>query len=250
MYKKAMELYQAEKYQEAIQLFESILTNHPDHGLTRKTRDQLGSIYLYKLNQPEKALKYAQELYAQSPQGKYSMKALELIGYIYDKPLNKCLNGVEAYRKLIQDYSSEIETGEYQLAIAECYFRLNDYDQAITEYEIFVAQYPDSEYISRSKFQIANSHALTEAYDEAIELYEALFSQDTLSRQFAADIKLEIAYCYTQKEQFTKALELYEELLEVDSEGVSIDNDLIMRKREQVLKRIDESNRKPGKVKW
>jgi tetratricopeptide (TPR) repeat protein len=250
MYKKATELYQAGKYQKAIQLFESILTKYPEHSLTRKTRYQLGNIYLYKLGQPEKALKYAQELYAQSPQGKYSRDALELLGYIYDKSLNRCLDGVEAYRELIREYSSEIEAGKYQLAIAECYFRLSDYEQAITEYEVLVEQYPDTRDVTRAQFQIANSYALTEAYDKAIELYDMLLQSDTLSPQFVADIKLEIAYCYTQEEQFTKALELYEELLQLESASVSIDSELIMRKREQVLKRIEESHRKPGEVKW
>jgi tetratricopeptide (TPR) repeat protein len=242
MYKKAMELYQAEKYQKAVRLFEAILTKYPEHSLTRRVRDQL--------NQPQEALKYLQELYAQSPQGKYAMSALELIGYIYDNSLNRCLDGVEAYRKLLQDYSSEIDAGKYQLAIAECYFRLNDYEQAITEYEVLIEQYPNSEYLSRSKFQIANSYALIEAYEEAIELYEALLHSDTLSDQLAVDIKLELAYCYSQKELFTKALELYEELLNIDSKTVSIDSELILRKKEQTLKRIEEENRKPSEVQW
>ncbi len=250
IYKKAMELYQAEKYQKAVKLFESILTKYPEHSLTRKARYQLGNIYLYRLSQPREALKYLQELYAESPQGKYSMNALELIGYIYDKSLNDCLKGVEAYRKLIHDYSSEIEAPKYQLAIAECFFRLNDYEQAIIEYEMLVQQYPESEYTSRAQFQIANSCALTQAYDEAIERYEALLFSETVPEQLAVDIKLELAYCYAQKELFPEALELYEEVLEVDSENVSIDVDVIMRKKEQVLKRIEESNRKPNEVDW
>jgi tetratricopeptide (TPR) repeat protein len=250
IYKKAMELYQAGKYQKAVQAFEQILTSSPEHSLTLKARYQLGNIYLYKLSQPEKALKYAQELYAQAPQGKYSISALELIGYIYDKSLNRCLEGVEAYRELIRDYPSEIEAGKYQLAIAECYFRLSNYEQAIAEYEVLVEQYSDTGDVARAQFQIASSYALTEAYDKAIERYETLLQSDTLSKQNVADTKLELAYCYTQNEQFTEALERYEELLKLESASVSIDSELIMRKREQVLKRIEESNRKPGKVKW
>jgi tetratricopeptide (TPR) repeat protein len=137
-----MTLYQTGKYQKAVQLFEMILTKYPENVLARKAHYQLGNIYFYKLGQPQMALKHLQDLYTQSPQGKNALKALELIGYIYDKSLNKCLDGIEAYRKLIRDYAAEIEADKYQLAIADCYFKLNDYKQAIAEYEVLVKQYP------------------------------------------------------------------------------------------------------------
>jgi TolA-binding protein len=250
LYKRAMALYQGGKYQKAVQIFELILTKYPEHSLTRQAHYQLGNIYFYKLGQPQMALKHLQALYAQSPQGKYAMKALELIGYIYDKSLNRCLDGIEAYRKLIQDYSAEIEAEKYQLAIADCYFRLSDYDQAISEYEVLVKQYPASEYVARAKFQIANSYALQEVYDKAIELYKALIPLNTISDQLVVDAKLELAYCYKQKEQFTNALALYEELLKNDSQNVSIDKEVITRKKELILKLIAANSREPGEVDW
>lgn len=248
-YQKAMSFYQAGKYQKAVQLLELILTRYPDHNLTLKAQYQLGNIYFYKLNQPEQALNYAQKLYERSPQGKYSLKALQLIGYIYDKSLNRCLNGVDAYRLLIQDYSSEIDTGKYQMAIADCYFKLRKYPQAVIEYETLKDSL-NPEYVDRAQFQIANSYALTEACEEAIKIYETLLQREGLSEQFIADVKLELAYCYSQNEEFSKALVLYGELEQQDSQDVSIDRDLIVRKKERALQRLAESNRKPLEVDW
>jgi TolA-binding protein len=250
IYKKAMALYQAGKYQKAVQLFETLLTRYPDHTLTRKAHYQLGSIYFYKLNQPERALEYAERLYAQSPQGRYSMKALQLIGYIYDKSLNRCLDGAEAYRILVEDYSTDTDAAKYQLAIADCHFRLQDYSQAIIEYEYLTKRYPMSEYVARAQFQIANSYALTEACERAVEIYETLLHVEGLSQQFVAEIKLELAYCYGQQEQYSKAVELYEELEQLDARSVSLDSDLIARKKERTLKRLAEANRKPQEVDW
>lgn len=252
VYKKATSLYQAGKYQKAVHLFEMLLTRYPDHSLARRAHYQLGNIYFYKLNQPERALEYAEKLYAQSPpQGKYSMKALQLIGYIYDTSLNRCLNGAEAYRILIQDYSSAIDTGKYQLAIADCHFRLQNYAQAITEYDQLIQNYPASEHKVRAQFQIANSYALTEACDKAIEIYETLLqTEEALSQQFVVDIKLELAYCYGQQEQYSKAVELYEELEQLDVRAGVLDSELIARKKEHTLQRLAEANRKPGEVVW
>lgn len=250
MYKKAMSLYEAGRYQKAVQLFESLLARYPDHSLRRKAQYQLGNIYFYKLNQPEQALDYAQKLYEQSPQSKYSMKALELIGYIYDKSLNRCLDGAEAYRLLLQDYASKVDAGKYQLAIADCYFKLREYPQAISEYTTLTERYPQSEHIPRARFQIANSYALTEAWEEAVVIYEELLQTDGLLRQFVADIQLELAYCYGQQEEYDKALKLYRELEQMHTSDVSIDKELIARKVERILKRLAELNRKPQEVDW
>jgi TolA-binding protein len=250
LYKKAMTLYQTGKYQKAVQIFEMILTKYPENVLARKAHYQLGNIYFYKLGQPQMALKHLQDLYTQSPPGKNALKALELIGYIYDKSLNKCSDGIEAYRKLIRDYASEIEADKYQLAIADCYFKLNDYKQAITEYEVLVKQYPGSQYQERAKFQIANSYALQEDYNKAIELYEALLQMNTVSEQLVVDTKLELAYCYIQKEQYAKALSLYEALLQIQAQNIAIDSELIARNKEQLLKLMAANSREPKAVEW
>jgi TolA-binding protein len=250
IYKKAMSLYQAGKYQKAVQLFEALLTRYPDHTLTPKAHYQLGNIYFYKLNQPERALEYVEKLYAQSPQGKYSIKALQLIGYIYDKSLNRCLDGAEAYQILVKDYSTDIDAAQYQLAIADCHFRLQNYSQAITVYEELTHDYPTSEHAARAQFQMANSYALTEECDRAVEIYESLLQSEGLPQQFIAEIKLELAYCYGQQEQYSKAVALYEDLEQFDARYVSLDSNLITRKKERTLKRLAEANRKPDEVDW
>ena len=250
LYEKAMEAYRAEDYEKATELFEVILQKYPTHDLSRKARYELGNIYFYKLKQPHKALKHLQDLYAQSQPGKYSFEALKLIGYIYDKSLNDCLKGVDVYRMLLRDYPSEIDPGEYQQSIAECYFKLHDYDQACLEYETLLEQYPDSPYVPRSKFQIANSYALREKWEQAISLYEELLLSDSLSEQLLIETKIELAFCYEHQQQFEDALELYVELQEIVSHTTVIDSDVLMRKIERVQESIAESKKGPSEVDW
>lgn len=250
VYKKAMAAYEAEQYPKAGKLFEALLAQWPEHALARKARYQLGLMYFYKLNQPQVALKYLQELYAQSSPGKSAMNTLQLIGEIYDKSLNKCLDGVAAYRKIIQEYPKEVEASKAQFAIADCYFKLNNYQQAIPEYETLLTKYPESPAGALAQFRIANSYALMEAYDQAIKRYEALLRTGNLPAQLAADAKLELAYCYTQKEDFPTALKLYEELLALDAPNVVLDKKLIAEKKDQLRKRIAESEREPDAIDW
>ncbi|GAK55367.1 putative TPR repeat lipoprotein [Candidatus Vecturithrix granuli] len=250
LYEKAMKTYRAEDYEKAAELFEVILEKYPAHDLSRKARYELGNIYFYKLKQPHKALKHLQDLYAQSQPGKYSFEALKLLGYIYDKSLNDCLKGVDVYRMLIRDYPSEIDPGEYQQAIAECYFKLHDYDQACLEYEALLEQYPESRYVPRSKFQIANSYALREDWERAITLYEELLLSESLSEQLLIETKLELAFCYEHQQQFEDALELYVELQDVVSHSTVIDIDVLMRKIERVQESIAESKKSPSEVDW
>lgn len=250
LYQKAMKAYQAEEYQKTAELFETILKKYPDQSLSRKARYEMGKIYLYKLKQPQKALKHFQDLYAQSQPGKYSLEALKLIGHIYDTSLNDCLKGIEAYRLLIKDYASDIDAAEYQFAIAECYFKLHDYEQAMMEYKRLVEQYPNSSYVPRTTFQIANSYALEEEWEQSISLHEELLLSDTLSEQLVADNKLELAFCYEQQERFEDALKLYQELQGIDPKTVVIDMTLLERKIERVQKSIKESKKGPSEVDW
>ena len=250
LYEKAMKAYRTEDYEKAAELFEVILEKYSSHDLSRKARYELGNIYFYKLKQPHKALKHLQDLYAQSQPGKYSLEALKLIGYIYDKSLNDCLQGVDVYRILIREYASEINAGEYQYAIAECYFKLHDYELARAEYETLLAHYSDSRYAARSKFQIANSYALREEWEQAMTLYEDLLMSESLSEQLLIETKLELAFCYEHQDKFEEALHLYVELQEVVPNNVVIDMDLLMRKIERVQESIEESKKGPSEVEW
>lgn len=252
LYQKAMTAYQNEDYQKAVELFERILEEYPDHNLSRKARYELGKIYLYELKQPRKALKHLQDLYAQSQPGKYSLEALKLIGHIYETSLNSCLESIEAYRLLITDYGSspDVDAAKYQFAIAECYFKLHDYQLAMDEYKVLVEQYPESSYLPHAGFQIANIHTLQEEWDQAIALHEELLQSDALPEQLSADNKLELAFCYEQNERFEEALALYEELLAVNSENVVIDLSLVDRRISRAKEAIEESKKGPGEVKW
>jgi tetratricopeptide (TPR) repeat protein len=252
LYQKAITAYQNDEYQRAVELFERILEEYPDHNLSRKARYELGQLYLYKLKQPQKALKHLQDLYAQSDPGKYSLEALKLIGHIYETSLNSCLEGIEAYRLLIQDYASnpDVNAAEYQFAIAECYFKLNEYQLALVEYEMLVELYPHSDYFYRARFQIANIYALQEDWDQAIALHEELMQNSRLPEQLSADNKLELAFCYEQNERFEEALLLYEELLVVDSENVVIDLSLVDRRITRAKEAVEASKKGPGKVDW
>ncbi|MDY0096151.1 MAG: tetratricopeptide repeat protein [Candidatus Vecturithrix sp.] len=250
LYEKAMNAYRTEEYEKAAELFEAILQKYPTHDLSRKARYELGNIYFYRLKQPQKALKHLQDLYAQSQPGKFSFEALKLLGYIYENSLNDCLKGVDVYRLLIQDYPSEIAPDEYQQAIADCYFKLHEYDQACSEYETLLEAYPESSYIPRAKFQIANSYALREQWENAIALYEELLLSESLSEQLMIEAKLELAFCYEQQERFEDALALYLTLEEAAPHTALIDVDVLMRKIERVEESIAASNKGPSEVDW
>lgn len=249
VYQKAMAAYRSENYQQAAELFEIILSKYPEHNLTWNAHYQLGELYFYKLRQPETALKHLQDL-AQSQHGKYSLQALDLMGIIYES-MNNCLLSVEVYRTLIEQYTSEVEVGQYLAKIGECYFKRGDYAQAVVEYETLIAEYPESPQAPRAKFQIANSYALQEDWETAITLYEGLLLQtDQFPEQLIVDIKTELAFCYENQERLEEALALYKELMKVNPKVVLIDQDLLLRRIERVKLQIEDANREPAEVDW
>lgn len=251
MYKKAMELYQDGNYQQAVEIFEMLLAKYPDHSLSLKARYQLGNIYFHKLNNPEQALQYAQKLYTEAPQGKYAINALQLMGTIYESSLNRCQDATEMYRLLLRDYESDVDAGQYQMTIAGCHFKSREYADAITEYSVVLERYSTSRYVSRARFQLANAYALIDKPADAVAIYEDLLhTPESLSLQFSVDIKLELAFCYSQQEEYAKALSLYEELEQLEDSTITLDTELIIRKKERTLDRLADLNRAPKEVDW
>ncbi len=250
IYQRAVKAYQAEDYQQAADLFETILEKYPDHNLSFKARFELGNIYFYKLKQPENALKHLQDLYAQSEPGTYALESLKLIGYIYDKSLNDCLKGVEAYRLILEQYASAVDAAEYRYNIGECYFKQHEYPQAMQEFQALVDAFPDNSRIPMTKFQIGNSYALLEQWEDAMTLYQELLLLDTLTPQLRAEIMLELAFCYERVELFDLALKLYQELRDMDPTVAMLDMTVIDRKIERAEEALKESKKAPAAVDW
>ncbi len=250
-YKKAMDAYREEDYQTAVLRFEDILMKYPEHNLTRKVRYELGNLYFYKLKQPEQAVKHLQELYAQAETGTYAMEALKLLGSIYEETQNDCLQSVDVYRHLLNEFSlNDVEAGQYQYTIAECYFKLGEYDMARKEYQTLVERYPNSSSRLRAEFRIANSYALQEEWETAIALHEQLAQVEQLPEQLIVDNNMELAFCYIHEEQFENALKIYEGLQIVDSDAVVIDKSVLGRKIERVKELIEEGRKGPSDVEW
>ncbi|GAK49715.1 TPR repeat protein [Candidatus Moduliflexus flocculans] len=250
LYQRAVKAYQTEDYQQAADLFEIILQKYPDQNLSLKARFELGNIYFYKLKQPENALKHLQELYAKSEPGTYALESLKLIGYIYDKSLNDCLKGVEAYRLILEQYASAVDAAEYRYNIGECYFKQHDYQQAMREFQALVDAFPDNSRAPMAGFQIANSYALLEQWEEAISRYQELLLLDTLTPQLRAEIMLELAFCYERVELFDLALKLYQELRQMDPAVAMLDTAVIDRKIERAKEALKDSQKAPAAVDW
>jgi tetratricopeptide (TPR) repeat protein len=135
--------------------------------------------------------------------------------------------------------------------IAECAFRSHDYAQAIAEYTAVLERSATGDVAFRARFQIANSYALLEQYADAITIYEDLLrTPESLSLQFNLEIKLELAFCYSQQEDYAQAVALYEELEDAAQSEVTLDTELIARRKERILERLAELNRAPQEVDW
>ena len=252
LYQTGMKAYQAEKYQKAADTFEALLKKYPDQNVTRKVRYELGNLYFYKLQQPELALKHLQILYAQSQQpGKYGQEALMLMGTIYDKSLNDCPQAIKVYQELVTNYAMSIPLDEYTYNIAECYFKLHEYEQAMSAYQRIVTEHSASPLRPRANFQLANSFALLEQWEQAIGGYEDLLdANETLAEQLRVEISLELAFCYEHQEQYKQALALYQKLQALDPKAGLLDPALLERKIERVQNAITASQKEPGEVNW
>jgi TolA-binding protein len=156
------------EHREAIRIFLQIVQRYPDSKQAETALLRVGETYMLNLSNPDKAVEYFSVVISKFPKGEQARAAHENLGNIFEY-------SKKDYDKAVIQYQYLIDTGEagdadrYQFAIARCYYRKGDYQQAILEYEMFQKRFPKSELIPEARYQTGNCYFVMNDCDNAIK---------------------------------------------------------------------------------
>lgn len=91
--------------------------------------------------------------------------------------------------------------------------RAKRFDEAIVEYQKFISDYPDSEFVSNSRYWLAQIYVVQGRTDEAEREY-LLVAQQYPDSAKAAESLLKLGQLYEDRGQNDKAVQSYQQLLE------------------------------------
>src|SRR3989344_6702817 len=116
------------------------------------------------------------------------------------------------FQRIMLSYPNEEYAGQAYFYNAECYFFLNNMDEASSAYKSFYINYPADKMVPQAMFQVGVSHFNKKEYQKAAEGFDAFFKkfpQQTLAK----DAALNVALCYKKAFKLDDAIRSYQNYL-------------------------------------
>jgi TolA-binding protein len=124
------------------------------------------------------------------------------------------------------------DNDQWQYEVADCYFRLSNFEQARIEFENLLNNYPHSDLAAEVRYRIAMTYALEGKLSDAAAVYRQVM-QDWPDSPYAIEASFGLAMVLEEQEELLEALKILEEL-----DGIYPKQDILKRKTDQVRERI------------
>jgi len=208
-FQKGLALRDAGDSAGAVELLRDLQAKHPDAARAPEALLQAAKLLNFSLNRfPEALLAYLslERDYAETPQ---ATEARHHIAGLYKYRLNDQPRAIIAYQRLIDSAGESADQLQYE--VADCYFRLNNFEQARIEFENLLRNYPGSALAPEVQFRIAVTHALEGDADLAMVAYREVSARWPQS-PYAIEARFGLATVLEERDRLQDALAILEEL--------------------------------------
>jgi TolA-binding protein len=160
----------AGRYQEAARLYKKLQRRHPDSPKADVALYRLGQIRQLQLKSYPEAILAFLSLEKDYPHSPLAGDALRQVADLYKNQLLDYSRAIVIYQKLLDRGTAEADAVQYQ--IADCYFRLNNFEQARIEFESLLKNHPESLLSAEVHYRLAVNLALEGEGKKAIAAFE------------------------------------------------------------------------------
>ncbi len=166
------------------------------------------SFYFWRASNSQQALVLEQEgnrLYsAKQTQGVYGMEQVRSDGEIK--------NALEKYKEIVEKYPDTPNAERAHVYIGDCYFRLQQFDDAERSYLQYLAKYPDQGFFTMAvKQSLAYVYEAKGDYNKAISFFTDASSD--LPEEERIRAFMDIGRCYEEMGKFDFALDYYQKVV-------------------------------------
>jgi TolA-binding protein len=235
IFQKGLALRQAEKYAEAVELLEKLHDEHPHFERIPEVLFQTAEIQDLYLGRYSDALLTYLILERDFPGAAEVLPAMQQVAFIYKYRLNDCSQAIAVYQKVLDQPVQEKDQLQYE--VADCYFRMNHFDQARIEFDSLLKTYPQSALIAEVQYRIAVTYALEGKLPEAAGAYRLVVERWAES-PYALEASFGLATVLEEQEKLLEALKILEDLA-----GIYPKQDILERKTAQVRERIEKKKK-------
>ena len=219
-------------YRQAVNVLSQLFAEHPEFARAPAALYQVAEIQDLYLARYDDALLAYLLLERDYPNADEVAPAQQQVAILYKYRLNDCSQAIVAYQKILD--RTDGESAQLQYEIADCYFRLNNFEQARIEFEGLLKNHPESELAAEVQFRIAVTYALEGKLADAADGYRQVMERWAES-PYTLEASFGLAAVYEEQEKLLEALKLLEGLA-----GRYPNPEILERKTTQVRKRISK----------
>ncbi len=143
----AEKFVEAKDYHRAVEVYQSIIDTEPDSTEARKAQLAIGELYVEQMNQPAAGIKMYEALIANAPE------------------------------------SEEAAEAHYELGMH--YYREKDFDNAQTQFDLIVNQFPNLELSHKAQLMLAKSYEEAKNFEKAVEVFDNFAHRNPQSQRAA-----------------------------------------------------------------
>jgi len=234
-FNRAEELVTAKSYDQAVAVLSELHREYDNHALGRQALYKVGEIRsLYQQQHAEAILAFlaVEELYPNSETG---LQAMRQVAEIYKTKLRDYPRAVEAFKRLLDRQLADSDRIQHE--IADSYFRMNDFKQALLEYETLRSSYPDSPLQAEVRYRMGVTLSLEGSGSEAETVFHEVISLWPQS-PFALESKFSLAKVLEERDELAAAMKVLEEL-----KGSYPNTELLDRRLTQLRERLANKKR-------
>jgi len=232
---RAEELVAQGSYDQAVAVLTELHQEYPRHTLGREALYKVGEVRsLYQQQYAEAILAFlaVEESYPSSDMG---LQAQRQVAEIYKNKLRDYPRAVVVYQRLLERGLADSDRIQHE--IADAYFRMNDFKQALLEYETLRSSYPDSPLQAEVRYRMGITLSLEGKGKEAEVVFREVISLWPKS-PFALESKFSLATVLEERDELAAAMKVLEEL-----KGSYPNTELLTRRLTQLRERLVNQKR-------
>ena len=182
-------------YEDAVRLNLLLHDRDPSGRYGAQALMNLGNIYYLNLRQLGKAIEMYQKLAAERPGTPDEFKAREKLAEIHANEIGDLTQAVCEYEKILA-WKGLDNSAEIRMQMANAYFKLGDYDQALRELRRVEEQGTAGHTADQARLKIGNIYQIRKRYQDALTIFQAAEGLQAFERGLYRELLL-ISYVYS-----------------------------------------------------
>ncbi|OHB75451.1 MAG: hypothetical protein A2Z25_06875 [Planctomycetes bacterium RBG_16_55_9] len=205
-------LIESERNAEAQAAIDRLGANLRDNTGLLSVLDDIAGKY-HSLKKYDDAIEIYNTMIKVDPHSELAAIAQQSIGWIYysRKMYDRA---IQAYRKVLNDYPESVQLAGSQYWIAQSYYRKRQYERAIEEYQKVISAYPESREALHSRRTVAVIYRFLDMDEQAIS-ENRQFLKDYPDSVWAPGAQSRVAESYLTNGKLERAIEEYQKVVEM-----------------------------------